>query len=120
MTVDILPDSRARDAKGSLLTKDGNVVPVYCANCGAAHGYVPDSLITHVFALCERCLETHGAVAHHYREPETIFWERLANAMNEENVFTPEQIQHQLEDPSSTFSRLKNEWDHMVLEGKIK
>jgi hypothetical protein len=117
--VDILPDSRLRSPKGVKLIAGQNYVPIFCGNCGAPHGYVPDFLVTSVFALCDACQETHGAVAHHYREPETIFWERLANAMNEENVFTSEQIADKLKDPSSTFSKLKDEWDRLVLKGKV-
>jgi hypothetical protein len=120
MSADVLPDSRARVARGVVRSAGVNVLPVYCANCGAPHGYVPAEMITHVFALCEPCAEKHGDIAHHYLEPEAAFYERLVNAMNEEKVYSSEEIARRIADePNGVFAKLKNEWDRMVLQGKV-
>jgi len=115
----ILPDSRAKRQVDAIRTSTGTMIPVYCANCGVPHGRVPDELITHVFALCNKCLEKHGDLAHTYVEPETAFWEKLENAMKEENITTPEEIQLKLLDPSSSFSKLAKEWDQIQARGRV-
>lgn len=60
------------------------MIPIFCANCGAPWGMVPEKHITFAFALCDKCFETHGAPAHLHMEPDRVFWERVAQAAAEE------------------------------------
>jgi hypothetical protein len=49
-------------------------VPVYCANCGKPYGMVPESHITHVFALCDQgCAGKYGDAAHKYIDPDAVY-----------------------------------------------
>jgi hypothetical protein len=112
---DYLPDSRTKHAKGVVRSPQGNMRPIFCANCGAPQGMVPEQHITFAFALCMKCEETHGIPAHFYREPDEVFWERVNNAMAEEEkktqqAMTPVSLALKLEDPSSVFAKLAEEW----------
>ena len=42
MSVDVLPDSRARIRKGGIRIQGVNYVPIYCINCGRRYGLVPE------------------------------------------------------------------------------
>jgi len=74
---EILPDSRARDASRILMGHGGVWVPVFCANCGADGGMVPEDNMTFAFYLCRPCAETHGAIAGMMMMPDEVFFERL-------------------------------------------
>jgi hypothetical protein len=116
--VDVLPDSRTRYRTGATLGARGEtMVPVYCANCGKPWGTVKEKDCTFAFVLCQPCADQGiGDVAHLYQEPDSVFWERIANAQAEERVrgrfvpTTPEQLLVVLDDPSSVFSKLAEEW----------
>jgi hypothetical protein len=113
---DFLPESRARETRGVVRHNAlGNLIPIFCANCGKEWGMVPEHHVTFAFALCDPCAEKHGDVAHLYKEPDEVFWERVRNAEAEEGVtLTPELLTKQLEDPSSVFAKLAVEWDKHV------
>src|SRR6476660_5281004 len=77
--VDLLPDCRTRTApagvnRGLL----GTWLPVYCANCGADGGLVPEDTTTFLFYLCNTCAETHGQVAGTMLMPDEVFFDLLA------------------------------------------
>lgn len=111
MTEDVLPDSRMRERKGGVHSAThGNLIPIFCANCGKEWGFVPENFITFAFALCDKCAETHGDIAHTYKEPDDVFWERVNNAMKEEQLASRDELVTQLDDSSSTFSKLAEEW----------
>jgi hypothetical protein len=112
---DFLPDSRTREVKGSIRSPYGNLIPVYCAQCGKEHGLVPEQHLTFAFCLCDPCAEKMGPIAHFYKEPDEVFWERINNAMQEEQrktrqAMTPQSLALKLEDPSSIFAKLAEEW----------
>ena len=108
----ILPDSRLRESKGAVRGPDGNLVPIFCANCGKGQGMVNEKHCTFAFSLCEPCAETFGDDAHFYKEPDAVFWERVAQAELEEKgrPLTVSELQVELEDTSSTFRKLADEW----------
>ena len=123
MPVDILPDcraGRAGDRKGAIETPSGWLIPVHCANCGREWGLVPEKHLTFAFCLCEPCAEKHGDPAHFYKEPDAAFWERIANEHKERQAnglfvpTTPEELAKELEDPSSVFAKLAEEWKSHV------
>jgi hypothetical protein len=74
---DILPDSRAKETKARIFTQIGTWIPVFCANCGADGGSVPEENMNFVFYLCAKCAETYGQIAGHMMMPDEVFFERL-------------------------------------------
>lgn len=75
--VDVLPDSRAQRTVGAQQIGMAWWVPIYCANCGAKGGMVPEDNCTFAFWLCNNCWETHGAIAGTMAVPDELFWARL-------------------------------------------
>jgi hypothetical protein len=111
MAIDILPDSRARETRGVTRSPLGNLVPIYCANCGCPMGDVNESMITFAFALCQPCSETYGDDAHFYKEPDHVFWARCEEATREAGLTTPEEIAREIERGGNPIATLAAEWD---------
>jgi hypothetical protein len=81
---------------------------------------VPEKHITFVFALCDEC-EKLGDIAHFYKEPDAVFWERVAEAEKEERAKDswPETIEaflRALANPSSAVAKLAKEWEKHALK----
>lgn len=77
--VDILPDSRVCRSSVSISRgRLGSWVPIYCANCGADGGQVPEENMTFIFYLCNNCATTHGHIAGTMMMPDEVFFQRLA------------------------------------------
>jgi hypothetical protein len=83
---DILPESRPRERKGAVQTKDGWYIHIFCASCGKPYGMVPEKHITFAFAMCQPCADKFGDDAHFYQEPDAVFWERVRLAVLEEKL----------------------------------
>jgi ABC-type sugar transport system substrate-binding protein len=86
---------------------------------------VPEKMITFVFVLCQPCADAgHGEIAHLYKEPDDVFWQRVRDAQLEETkknlgverFLTPEELVHRLDDPTTTMSKLADEWLNYVLK----
>lgn len=76
---DILPNSRAKEDKEIKHHHWlGNVVPLYCANCGASGGYVPIDGPPFAFWLCNDCVTKHGVPAAMMCKPDETYWHELA------------------------------------------
>jgi len=107
----ILPDSRAKTARGLVAVRGVNYVPIYCANCGAPGGGVPQEAMTFVFYLCNPCCEKWGPIAGVCVEPDAVFFEKLRQAQIEEygRILTAEEIARSLDDDSSMLSKLARE-----------
>jgi hypothetical protein len=58
-----LPDCRTIRPLNAKRHRLANWVPMYCANCGADGGYVPEDMKQVAFYLCDSCWEKHGAIA---------------------------------------------------------
>jgi hypothetical protein len=73
---------------------------------------VQEKHMTFAFCLCDPCAEKQGPIAHTYKEPDSVFWERVANAQLEEygGVLSAPALAKVLEDPGSVLSRLADEW----------
>jgi hypothetical protein len=69
---------------------DGWWVPIYCANCGADGGLVPEYGLpadgkVWAFYLCNSCAEKWGEMASHtYVEPQHVFWQRVIDIQRQE------------------------------------
>jgi hypothetical protein len=110
---DFLPDSRARDAKDVIRSTHGNLVQLFCANCGVPYGRVPEGALgpTFAFALCQPCADKWGPIAHLYMEPDSVFWERVRVAQAEQEIASDlPGLLKQLDDPSSVASMLAADW----------
>lgn len=104
MTADILPDSRLKRADLKTVMADWKlpdgttvrieVCPVFCANCGAEHGFVPKDNTSWAFFLCDDCYEKWGVPANLMVESDTAFWERVHYEMLEKHghVLTADEI----------------------------
>lgn len=77
MEKDLLPDSRARQAKGVVRGYGMNWVPIFCANCGKDGGMCPEENMTFICWLCAYCAETYGKIAGTLMMPDEIFWEKV-------------------------------------------
>lgn len=113
---DVLPDSRAVRATGSVRGPGGaNWIPVYCHNCGVSAGLVPEENCTFAFFLCgpekNNCQEKWGIEAHHMVEPDTVFWERVAQEQLEKyaRLLGPIELLKELEDAESPLAKLLKE-----------
>ena len=73
----ILPDCRAKHLVTINKGVIGNWQPVFCANCGADGGMVPQENMTFLFYLCNGCAITYGNIAGTMLMPDEIFYERL-------------------------------------------
>ena len=77
MSQDILPDSRLTHPKGAQNLAGAWWVPLFCANCGADGGFVPEENMTFAFYLCDPCAERYGEIAGLYFMPDELFGEKL-------------------------------------------
>jgi len=83
MTLDVLPDSRAKNAKGRVFTKTGAWIPIFCANCGKEGGKCPEENMTFMFWMCNQCFSTHGHITTTMVVPDKVFFDKIANEQKE-------------------------------------
>ncbi len=90
--VDVLPDSRLREPKGTAMVDwplpSGKTVrveaeKVFCANCGVPYGYVPKENTAFTCWLCNQCFEQYGAVAGTFAVPDEQFCRAVEYEMTE-------------------------------------
>jgi len=74
---DLLPDSRMKDRRQFVPGPMGNMVPIFCANCGVDGGLVPEAGTTFVCWLCRTCAEALGEVAGCMLMPDEVYWQKL-------------------------------------------
>jgi len=89
MAQDVLPDSRLKDKdKGNTRLAFANLcpmnwVPIFCANCGAKGGFVPEENCTFAFYLCNDCAEKWSPLVGTMAVPDDIFWQKVREAQVE-------------------------------------
>lgn len=109
----LLPDCRPTRPTNVVRGAWGYWVPIFCANCGAPGGLVPEENMTFAFYLCEKtqndCAGKWGHVAAtEYTEPDVAFWERV----NQEQLarygrlLTPRELRQLHESGSSPLATL--------------
>lgn len=101
----VLPDSRLKNRDfGAVMSDidlpDGSIIrlemiPVFCANCGKHHGYVPKENITWSFWLCQPCADKCGEIAGMMMVPDHQYWEAVKEEMiaNYGRVLTHEEVE---------------------------
>lgn len=87
----VLPDSRLLDSKQGVVVADwkmldGTVIrmphqPIFCFNCGAPAGYVPEGVMSFVSYMCMKCAEEHGELAAHWQTKDEDFWAKVGEEM---------------------------------------
>jgi hypothetical protein len=110
-TPNILPDSRARITRNRVNVRGTIYVPVFCANCGADGGGVPEENMTYCFYLCNLCCEKQGPIAGTYMEPDAVFHEKVRQAQLEKygRQLTEVEVLKALEDESGPLAKLARE-----------
>jgi hypothetical protein len=100
VVTDVLPDSRAREAKGIVRGHypgygSINWEPVFCHSCGTPYGYVPQETTTFVCWLCDRCSEKYGEQYGVLKSSDEVFWKKCEEIMIEEygRILSSEEIQ---------------------------
>ena len=111
LSASLLPDSRARTittVRGAVCRAGVWHQPLYCANCGADGGLVPEAETTFAFYLCKPCFEAYGAIAGTYAVPDEVFWARVLEETRQSDgrALTPAEMVAALADPDSVLSRL--------------
>lgn len=114
--MDLLPDSRLRQPRhvqrGQHQTPTSrlmlNWVPIFCANCGAPGGAVPEETCTFAFYLCVPCGEQWEPLAGTYLEPDVVFWQKVQEAQQDTygRELSPTEIVEALKDGNSMLSKL--------------
>lgn len=108
MTVDLLPSSRPQRSTGAIERAGTWWAPIFCANCGADGGLVPEENMTFAFYLCNLCGERWGELANTYTEPDAIFWQRVQEEQLDRyaRLLTPAELLRALEDASHPLAKL--------------
>jgi predicted RNA-binding Zn-ribbon protein involved in translation (DUF1610 family) len=108
---DLLPDSRAREAKDRLYTPTGAWIPFFCANCGKECGRCPEENMTFLFYLCPKCFETHGPITATMAVPDKIFFDRIAGEQQEAHgrALTHAELVQVVQEDSSPLATLLKE-----------
>src|SRR5579862_9363720 len=77
MSMELLPDSRTKVQKKIVRIGLMNWVPIFCANCGADGGMVPEENCNFAFYLCEPCSEKWTPLVGTFMVPDEVFWEKV-------------------------------------------
>jgi len=112
MSKDILPDSRMKVSSRNKFMNGLWWVPIFCANCGKDGGWVPEENMTFAFYLCNKCHESHGAIAGTYAMPDEVFWKNVEEEMIDKygRVLSHNEMGIELESNDSVFSKLLREF----------
>lgn len=86
----------------------GWMVPVFCANCGASGGMVPQENMTFAFYLCDPCHEKHGVIAGTLAVPDEVFFEQVKQEQLDKygRLLSPAELQHVVDANSSPLATL--------------
>ena len=77
--------------------------PIFCANCGADGGWVPEDAVHHAFYLCKPCHDRLPPIDGTYSVPDEVFWAKWREAQTEKygRLLSETETLHQLSDPDS-------------------
>lgn len=109
--IHVLPDCRTKVQKNVVRLGNLNWIPIFCANCGADGGMIPEDNHDFAFYLCIPCSEKWGNIDGVYMEPDHVFWERLqAEEMGKYGrILTLDEEVEVLKDGNSTLAKLARE-----------
>ncbi len=115
MNIDLLPTSLPKIIRGG---KPGPMgcfwVPIFCANCGADGGFVPDvPEAKRAFYLCDNgCVEKFGTIAGKMAVSNEIFWEKLKAEQMElyGRQLTNQELDEALKDEHNILTKLSKDF----------
>lgn len=83
-------------------------IPLFCANCGADGGLVPEEGSDFAFYLCDPCAEKWAPLAGTMLVPDEVFWQKLNAAQVEKygRILTPPEQVEALKDGDHLLSKL--------------
>ena len=116
----LLPDTRLRNTKNVVRGAGMNWVPIFCANCGADGGLVPEENCNFAFYLCNPCAEKFGDIEGTYIEPDAVFWQRVKEEQLAKygRELTSAELVEVLKDENHPLTKLCK--DRKILEQKAK
>lgn len=118
--IELLPDCRLTTPKRTtrIVNKLGsiNYTPLFCANCGADGGMVPEYVpqvqgYNFAFYLCDPCAEKWSALAGTMLIPDQAYWLKLREMQMSDygHELTSEEVVIELQNPTSKLSRFVSE-----------
>jgi len=109
--MEVLPDSRPRERHRAVFMQGMFWIPIFCANCGADGGLVPEENCTFAFYLCTKCCEFWGGLAGTYAVPGEVFWAKVREAQMEkyQRLLSPLEEAEALKDEHHMLSKLIRE-----------
>lgn len=113
----LLPDSRAKEAKNVTLFRGVNWRPIFCANCGADGGKVPEENCTFAFYLCDPCAVKWAPLANTLAVPDEVFWQKVKEAQLEKygRELSAIELVESLKDGDSILSKLARDGPYSQL-----
>jgi hypothetical protein len=108
----LLPDSRPRVQRNVQWRVNNNIgmnwVPIYCANCGAPGGLVPEQGCNFCFYLCDPCAIKLPPIDGTYMIPDHVFWENVKQEQLARygRELTPEEMAEVLKDGENPLTKL--------------
>lgn len=118
-TSNVLPNSRMRNPTQVTKSTWGpyrlNMVPIFCANCGADGGAVPEESSDFAFYLCDErannCAAKWAPLTNTYMIPDEVFWKKVKEAQIEKYGRELEafEIVEALKDDTHILSKLAKE-----------
>lgn len=81
---DPLPNSLPSHIVGSRPGRFGQWMKIFCANCGADGGFIPETGPHFAFYLCTPCSEKWSPLVGTMMIPDGVFWERAADEQRKE------------------------------------
>jgi hypothetical protein len=104
--IDILPDSRCKNATGIVQVNGVNHVPIFCMNCGTPGGLVTERGINFVGWMCDSCQEKYPLPPGTYALPDDEHNRRVAEELAKAGPLNLNRIAELLKDDRSTLARL--------------
>ena len=104
----ILPNSIPKNTKGRMFRNGQPWIPIYCANCGADGGFVPEEAATFAFYLCDVDAEKWSPLAGLMAIPDEVFWEKVKQTQIETfgRELTGDEIVEALKDEHHVLTKL--------------
>lgn len=106
--MDVLADCRASVTRDRVYRNGQSWIRMYCQNCGANCGYIPERNDCFSWSLCDSCEEKHGAAAALAADPDALWFERVRHEQIElyGRELSLYELVTQLDNPDSKLSKL--------------
>lgn len=106
--MDLLPTSRPKVDRDATVHRGLSWVPIFCANCGADGGFIPEQGPAFAFYLCDPCAEIWSPLAGTLAVPDEVFWEKIKQEQIERygRELSGDEVAEALKDPQHVLSKL--------------